>query len=1325
MKDWRTLLRQGGCERFADLLTLDRAVLSEAEGMITVCFLCNEDVSEEDRRKISAVLSEPFLGVGRVNAVIDKPVLLPQSAGNPASNLGGAQKKPGERLLYGRKIAAAEQATAISALVPDLKKVVIEGEVIRADAYDPEAKWQKPFSFDVTDYTDSVTVKLPKNQKSWLRTPPPPISVGDWVRVIGSTEIDEYIEELTVVPKSIVAVERDPVREDKGDKDGNKRVELHLHTHMSMKDGLLSAKDAIRRAKTWGHPAIAVTDHGVVQAFPEFYSEAKKAGIKGIFGCEGYLLDDCTPIPFDQTFVVVDLETTGVDRTRDRILEIGAVKLVNGEVTDSFSTFVNPHMAVPEKITKLTGITTEMVMNAPPVEEALASFQGFAGDAVLVAHNAPFDVGFLTRYGELSGLTFKNPYVDTLTLSRYLLRGLKNHKLDTLTEHFDISLKDHHRATCDATATAQVFLKLAELYKKCGAQGLPGVFPAHRAEKRSRMPRYHMVLLVKDPKGLNNLYRLVSYAHLNHFDRRSGRPCIPRSLLMMHREGLILGSACEAGELFRAVAGNKPAEEVRRIAKFYDYLEIQPVGNNAFMLRNGMVNSEDDLRDLNRRISDLAQELGKPCVATGDVHFLDEKDAVYRAVVMKTQGFSDADEQPPLFFKTTDEMLREFSYLGEERAREVVVKYPNEIADRCAMLAPFPEDTATPVIDGAEEELINATHQRAKELYGDPLPEIVQARLDRELGSITKYGFSVLYVIARKLVQKSNSDGYFVCSRGSVGSSLAAFLAGITEVNALPAHYRCPECKFTDFDVDHEQYATGADLPDRDCPRCGTMLKKDGYTIPFETFLGFEGDKVPDIDLNFSGEYQAVAHKFCEELFGEGYVFRAGTISCFQDKTAFGLAKDYCEKSGIYPRTAELNRLALGCCGVKRTTGQHPGGIVVLPRDRDIFDFTPLQRPADDPRSPTITTHFDFSSMHDTLVKLDILGHDDPTVIRILQDETGLDPRDIPQDDPATMSLFRSTEALGVTPEELRSPVGTYGVPEFGTRFVRQMLVETKPTTMEELVRISGLSHGTDVWTGNAQELIRSGICTLKEAVCTRDDIMNYLISKGVDKKLAFSTMEHVRKGRGLTREMEEGMRAANVPSWYIDSCKLIKYMFPRAHAAAYVMSSFRIAYYKVHHPEVFYAAYLTVRADAFDYVACSGGAKAVTNRIIAIEQKGRDAKPKEKELQTILEVVLEMNLRGIELLPVDVNESHATRFLIKRGPEGIRLLPPLNALGGLGDKAAHAIMEARQEGGAFHTQEDIMHRARVGQSVIDIFRAANCLSDLPETSQISLFGML
>jgi len=1324
MKDWRTLLRQGGCERFADLLTLDRAVLSEAEGLITVCFLCDEEVPEEDRRRISAVLSEPFLGVGRVNAVIDRnPACQNRKEGGGSGAAENGKPSNGGRLVYGTQ-AVSGQVTALSALVPDMAKVVIEGDVIRADDYDPEAKWQKPFSFDVTDYTDSVTVKLPNGPKYRPRTPPPAIRAGDRVRVLGHTEIDKYLNELVVVPKSIAAVEGIPVREDRGDKNGNKRVELHLHTYMSMKDGLLSAKDAVKRAKKWGHAAIAVTDHGVVQSFPEFYDEAKKAGIKGIFGCEGYLLDDCAPIPFEQTFVVVDLETTGVERTKDRILEIGAVKLVNGEVVDTFSTFVNPHMAVPEKITQLTGITTDMVKDAPPVEEALAAFKAFAKGAVLVAHNAPFDVGFITHYGELSGIPFENPCVDTLTLSRYLLRGLKNHKLDTLTKHFGVSLEDHHRATCDATATAHVFLRLKELYRDTGAPGLPGVFPVHRAEKRSRMPRYHIVLLVKNARGLNNLYRLVTYAHLDHFDRRSGRPCIPKSLLMMHREGLILGSACEAGELFRALVGKKPEEDVRRIADFYDYLEIQPVGNNAFMVREGMVENSDELRELNRRISDLAIELGKPCVATGDVHFLDEKDAIYRAVVMKTQGFADADEQAPLYFKTTDEMLAEFSYLGEQRAWEVVVKYPNEIAERCEMMPPFPKDTATPVIEGAEEELISATHQRARELYGDPLPPIVKERLDRELGSITKYGFSVLYVIARKLVLKSNSDGYFVCSRGSVGSSLAAFLAGITEVNALPAHYRCPKCKFSDFDVDHETYTTGADLPDRDCPRCGTKLKKDGYTIPFETFLGFEGDKVPDIDLNFSGEYQAVAHKFCEELFGEGYVFRAGTISCFQDKTAYGLVRDYCEKSGLTLRAAEMNRLALGCCGVKRTTGQHPGGIVVLPKDRDIFDFTPLQHPADDPNSPTITTHFDFSSMHDTLVKLDILGHDDPTVIRMLQDETGLDPRDIPQDDPATMSLFSSTEALGVSPEDLRSPVGTYGVPEFGTRFVRQMLVETRPTTMEELVRISGLSHGTDVWTGNAQDLIKQGICTLKDAVCTRDDIMNYLIQKGVDKKLAFSTMESVRKGKGLKPEMEEAMRAANVPEWYIQSCKLIKYMFPRAHAAAYVMSSFRIAYYKVHHPEAFYAAYLTVRADAFDYLACSGGAKAVTGRIVAIEAKGKDAKPKEKELQTILEVVLEMNLRGIELLPIDVNESHATKFLIKRGPDGSKLLPPLNALGGLGDKAARAIMEAREAGGPFHTQEDIMIRAKVGQSVIDIFKAANCLNGLPETSQISLFGM-
>ncbi len=1231
-----------------------------------------------------------------------------------------AEKKPAGPVIFGQKPKGEPVLTPLAALNDQLKKVTVEGCVFESELKPIFGGAKAALTFDITDYEDSVSCKLLLEAKEAERISGE-LKNGTWVRVAGAPDFDRFVRDLVIEPKSVVKI--DPPAERMDTAEGEKRVELHLHTQLSTKDGVLNITSAVKRAKRWGHTAMAVTDHGVVQAFPEFYSAAKKEGIQAIFGMEGYLVDDCSALPFDSDFVVVDIETTGIDKHLDRIIEIAAVKVVGGQIVDRFESFVNPVIPVPEKITKLTGITTDMVMDAPPCDEVLKRFEEFSRGCVFVAHNASFDVGFLTEHGKGCGVAFLNPYVDTLMLARYLLRSLKHHKLDDLTEYFSVSLDTHHRAMCDTAATAEIFLKLAALYREAGAAALPGVTPRHAAEKPSKRRRNHIIFLVKDAVGLKNLYKLVTYSHLNHFDRRSGRPCIPRSLLMMHREGLIVGSACEAGELFRAVLNGLPKERLEEIASFYDYLEVQPIGNNAFLVREGRVENEEGLRVLNRTIVELAERLGKPCAATCDVHFLDPHDEYYRRIIMASQGFSDADEQAPLYLKTTDEMLEEFAYLGKEKAHEIVVEVPNALAAQCEMLKPFPFETCAPEIEGAEEELIDITMRRARELYGDPLPEIVKARLDRELGSITKYGFSVLYIIAEKLVKKSNSDGYLVGSRGSVGSSLVAFMAGITEVNALQPHYVCPNCRHSDFDVDLTQYSIGVDMPDKNCPVCGAKYKKDGYSIPFETFLGFEGDKVPDIDLNFSGEYQPTAHKFCEELFGEGHVFRAGTISSYKDKTAYGAVMKYFDNKGEKRRNAEVNRLVLGCSGTKTTTGQHPGGIVVVPRTREVFEFTPLQHPADKSDSGVITTHFDFRSMHDTLVKLDILGHDDPTAIRMLQDITGIDPKTIPQDDQKVMSLFSSTEALGVDPKELRTPVGTYGIPEFGTNFVRNMLVETRPTRMDELVRISGLSHGTDVWNNNAQTLIEEGTATLSTAICTRDDIMNFLILSGVDKKLAFTTMESVRKGKGLKPEMEEGMRAVGIPQWYIDSCWKIKYMFPRAHAAAYVMMAFRIAYFKVYYPAAFYATYFTVRADTFDLQNSTGGAKEVAKRLNDYEKRFKELSAVEKDQITILELVLEMNLRGIEFLPIDINTSDAMRFLIvqKEGKE--YLLPPFNALGGMGEKASRAIADARKEQ-PFTTQEDIMERAHVGKSTLDLLKSAGCLETLPESNQVSLFSL-
>ena len=1266
----------------------------------------------------SAQMEEaPVLRTEKAGAIAGgaPPFAMPQAPAPNSAQQSAAPRpaapKPKRSMIFGKRPSKARE-TEIHDIYEPADDVCVTGVVFKLERKDIKGGKKAIVLFSLTDFEDSLGCKFFIDAK-YIDETLESLKAGVRVKVYGSVAEDKYSNnELTM---DVKAVEELPPLAKRMDDAEQKRVELHLHTQMSTMDGLLNIKEAVATAARWGHTAMAVTDHGVVQAYPDFYSAAKKAGIKAIYGTEGYLADDCDPIPATGEFVVFDLETTGLDPLNCGIIEIGAVKLKDGAEVDRFSTYVSPGMPIPAKITELTGIDQSMIEDAPDTQAALTEFKRFAGDCTLVAHNAKFDVSFIVIHGGVYDIEFKNPYVDTLTMSRILLHDeLENHKLGTIAEYFGIEL-EAHRAVEDAGATAEIFRRFLGMMRESHATELPAVFPQHadRPEKEKKRS-YHIVLLVKDAEGLKNLYKLISFSHLDHFYKR---PRMPRSMLMLLRAGLIVGSACEAGELMRGII-EKTADDERllHIASFYDYLEIQPIGNNEFLVRDGVAQDEEQLRDYNRKVVWLAEKLNKPCAATGDVHFLNPGDAKFRAIIMASKGFKDADNQAPLYFKTTGEMLEEFSYLGEEKAREVVITTPQSIADQCQMLQPFPFETCAPIIDGAEEELVQSCHEKARLIYGDPLPEQVEKRLERELGSITKHGYSVLYIIARKLVMKSNEDGYLVGSRGSVGSSLAAFMSNITEVNALAPHYLCPKCKWADFDVDVKKYSCGCDMPDRVCPNCGTVCKKDGFNIPFETFLGFDGDKVPDIDLNFSGENQSSAHKFTEVLFGKGHVFRAGTISGVQDKTAFGYVLKYNEERGIKQRQCEMERLAAGCCDVKRTTGQHPGGIVVVPKNRTVYEFTPLNHPADDKESP-VTTHFDFSSMHDTLVKLDILGHDDPTVIKMLQDLTGIDPKTVMLDDKETMSLFSSCDALGLTKEELETEVGTYGIPEFGTSFVRQMLVDTKTTTMDELIRIAGLSHGTDVWLNNAQTIVRQGLATLSEVICTRDDIMNFLILCGVEKKMAFTTMESVRKGKGLKPEMEAAMVQARVPEWYIESCKKIKYMFPRAHAAAYVMMAFRIAYFKVHYPAAFYAAYFTVRADEFDIKLAMGGVKKVRQTLKNLRM--RELTDKEARQITILEVVMEMNLRGITLADIDIMRSNATKFVIL---DDKTLLPPVNAIAGLGDKAAQSIVEART-GGPFISREDLINRSHINKSNVDVLASVNALGDLPETNQISLFG--
>ncbi len=1240
---------------------------------------------------------------------------------------------PGEAIFGG---PIKDPVIPMRDITEDIGRCAVKGEVSNLEMKDTKAGQTKIVTFSLTDYTNSVNCKLflggkrtrenAQGLQAQVEAFSAAVKDGAWVRVQGSYQYDEYNRAMILMVQNMMPAEK-PVREDTAKE---KRVELHLHTTFSTMDACATPTALIKQAAAWGHRAVAITDHGVVQAFPEAFGAAKKANIKLIPGCEGYLIDDDASIvenaqdqPIDgTTYVVLDVETTGLNKHADEIIEIGAVRIERGEEVAEFSELINPLRDVPEEVAKLTGITTAMLRDKRTLAEVIPEFARFCDGAVLVAHNAAFDMSFMRRAFRASGLPFEFTVLDTLALVRNQFPQLKVHRLGSMCKQLGISLLNAHRAVHDARATALMMLKvLREVRGQKQVRLLRELNTCYPTDASQQS--YHIVLLADSQVGITNLNRLVSAGHLNYFYRR---PRIPRSLIAKYREGLIVGSACEAGELFQAILDDRDEAELEKIASFYDYLEIQPIGNNAFLKREGTVKDDEGLRDLNRRIVALGERLGKPVCATGDVHFLNPQDSIFRAILLNKEGYKDADLQPPLYFRTTDDMLEEFSYLGREKAREVVVVNPNAIADRIGdvrLFIPHPEgkETFQPFWPEAEGELRQLVNDKAHDLYGDPLPEIVQKRIDKELNAIIGYGFSTLYMIAVKLVAKSLSDGYIVGSRGSVGSSLVAFLSGITEVNALPPHYACPNCRHTEFNPD-PRYTTGLDLPPKACPACGTMMDKDGFNIPFEVFLGFKGDKVPDIDLNFSGEYQPRAHRYIQELFGEEYCYRAGTIGTIAEKTAYGYVLKYCEERELNLSRSEKERLARGITGVKRTTGQHPAGMVVLPKDYEIYQFTAIQHPADDQETSTITTHYDFGSMHDVLVKLDVLGHDDPTMLRKLQDITGIAPQAVPLHDPEVfgkiLSLFTGPEALGLTAEELGvSESGTLGIPEFGTPFVRGMLKETKPTTMEELVRISGLSHGTDVWLGNAQDLVRQGI-PLRDCFCTRDDIMNALIACGVEASMAFKTMESVRKGRGLTPQMEEAMLACSGPAWYVDTCKKIKYMFPKGHAVAYVTMALRIAYFKIYYPEAYYCCYLQRNAESFDAVRmCTDDVQALRDMIDAIKAMDKnELTAKLEDENTILEILIEMNLRGVHALPIDIYRSAATDFQIVDG----NILPPINALPGVGAAAAEALVEARRAG-PFISQDDMLQR-KVSRAVIDQLKATGCLNDVPETSQVTLF---
>ena len=1246
-------------------------------------------------------------------------------------------------LIFGRDFD--DETIELKQVVGEMGEITIRGKVISFDTR--EIRNEKTIiMYAVTDFTDTIMVKM------FVRNEQLPdiladVKKGAFLKIKGVTTIDKFDGELTI--GSITGIRKiNDFTESRKDTAPEKRVELHCHTKMSDMDGVSEVKDLVKRAHDWGHKAIAITDHGVVQAFPDanHYIETldKDDPFKVIYGVEGYLVDDLTDVAvgekgqtLDDVYVVFDLETTGFSPIKDKIIEIGAVKVENGKITERFSTFVNPKIPIPFRITQLTSITDQMVMDAPDIETVLPQFLEFIGDAVLVAHNASFDVGFIEQNCRYQDIVPNFTSVDTVAMARILLPTLSKFKLNVVANALHISLENHHRAVDDAGATAEIFVKFVEMLKERNINDLAKLnrFGSNNADAIKKLPTYHVIILALNEVGRVNLYTLISKSHLDYYARR---PRIPKSELSKYREGLMVGSACEAGELYQAILNEKSEERIARIVNFYDYLEIQPLGNNRFMIASDRienVQSEEDLKKINKKIVDLGDRFNKPVVGTCDVHFMDPEDEVYRRIIMAGKGFGDADEQAPLYLRTTDEMLEEFEYLGSAKAKEIVIDNPCKIADMAEKITPVRPDKCPPVIPDSDKTLREICYNKAHSMYGEELPPIVTERLERELNSIISNGFAVMYIIAQKLVWKSNEDGYLVGSRGSVGSSFVATMAGITEVNPLSPHYYCKHCHYSDFESEEVRAFAGGcgwDMPDKNCPVCGEKLVKDGFDIPFETFLGFKGNKEPDIDLNFSGDYQSNAHKYTEVIFGAGQTYRAGTVGTLADKTAFGYVKNYYEERGQRKRNCEIDRIVQGCTGIRRSTGQHPGGIIVLPLGEEINSFTPVQHPANDMTTDIVTTHFDYHSIDHNLLKLDILGHDDPTMIKTLEEyisspalENEYNETDnrfvatkIPLDDKGVMSLFHDTSALGIKPDDIGGcPVGCLGIPEFGTDFVVQMVVDTQPKTLSDLIRISGLSHGTDVWLNNAQELIKSGKATISTAICTRDDIMTYLINKGMDSELSFTIMEKVRKGKGLTDDFEKSMKEAGVPDWYIWSCKQIKYMFPKAHAAAYVMMAYRIAYCKINYPLAYYGAYFGIRADAFSYEIMCRGKDVLQHYIDEYNSRSATLSKKEQDTMKDMKIVQEMYARGYEFMPMDIYKAQATKFLIVDG----KLMPPLSSIDGMGEKAAEAVAEASKDG-PYLSRDDFRQRTKASKSVIDYMVELGILSDLPESNQLSLF---
>lgn len=1244
---------------------------------------------------------------------------------------GDSRKSANPDVIYGRDFG--EEPMEIEKIDGPVGEVVIHGQILSVETR--EIRGEKTIViFSMTDFTDTIVLKLfIKNEmaKDLLQE----ITKGKFVKVKGIATIDKFDSDLTI--GSIVGIKKGTDFTNKRmDNSAVKRVELHCHTKMSDMDGVTDVKDIVKCAMKWGHRAIAITDHGNVQSFPDANHAAEgNEDFKVIYGVEAYLVDDLKGIVTDSSgqsldadYVVFDLETTGFSAQSDRIIEIGAVKVCGGAIVERFSTFVNPQVPIPFRIEQLTTINDAMVVDAPTIEEILPEFLQFCEGCIMVAHNADFDMSFIKENCKRLNIAYKPTFVDTVALARVLLPNLNRFKLDTVAHALNVVLDTHHRAVDDAGCTAEIFVKFIEMLKDRGISNLDAVnaLGSSSVESVRKANTYHAIILATCDQGRTNLYRLISISHIKYYNKR---PRIPKSEFLKYRDGLIIGTACEAGELYRAILGCRPQEEIARLVEFYDYLEIQPLGNNDFLVRDedSTIASKEDLIEINKRIVRLGEQFHKPVVATCDVHFLNPEDEIYRSIIMAARRFKDADEQAPLYLRTTEEMLLEFSYLGSEKAQEVVITNPNRIADMCERISPVRPDKCPPVIENSDQMLRDICYSKAYRMYGDPLPQIVKERLERELNSIISNGYAVMYIIAQKLVWKSNEDGYLVGSRGSVGSSFVATMSGITEVNPLRPHYLCKYCKYSDFDSDEVKAFAGrggCDMPDKICPHCGKPLSKEGFDIPFETFLGFKGNKEPDIDLNFSGEYQIKAHKYTEVIFGEGQTFKAGTIGTLADKTAFGYVKRYYEERGVHKRNCEIDRIVLGCVGVRRTTGQHPGGIVVLPMGEEIDTFTPTQHPANDMTSDIVTTHFDYHSIDHNLLKLDILGHDDPTMIRMLQDLTGVDPTQIPLDDPAVMSLFQNTTALGITPEDIGGcQLGALGIPEFGTDFAMGMLIDTQPKEFSDLIRIAGLSHGTDVWLGNAQELIKSGQATISTAICTRDDIMTYLIGMGLESEEAFKIMEAVRKGmvaRGKCDkwgEWKQDMIDHGVPDWYIWSCEKIQYMFPKAHAAAYVMMAWRIAYCKVFYPLAYYAAYFSIRATGFSYELMCQGKEKLETYMKDYRRRKDELSKREQDTYKDMRIVQEMYARGFTFLPIDIYSSEPHRFQIIDG----KLLPSLNTIEGLGDNAAVAIAEAAKDG-PFLSRDDFRDRAKVSKTVIELMGDLGLLGDMPESNQLSLF---